>query len=235
MTTDPTPAAPAHGPIELTAPERRILGVLIEKGLTTPDQYPLTLNALVNGCNQKSNRDPITNYDELQVDASLQSLIKKGLAGNATGFAGRVERYSSQMGKMFELRTVEIAVIGELLLRGPQTEGELRIRATRMRPIPDLPALHEILTKLRTAAPPFIVRLTPEGVSRGVRYTHTFYTAAEMKRVLAEEANRAPEGDEGDGDGAPAPVRASEADELRARIATLEERVAALERRLPPA
>lgn len=216
--------------MELTAIERRILGVLIEKGLTTPDQYPLTLNALVNGCNQKSNRDPITNYDELLVDNSLQTLIKKGLAGNATGFSGRVERYSSQMGKMYELRTVDISVIGELLLRGPQTEGELRIRASRMRPIADLPALHEILTKLRTTVPPFVVRLTPEGISRGVRYTHTFYTTNEMKRILSEEATRAPEADDAN-EGAPAPVRASEADELRARIASLEERVAALERR----
>lgn len=224
--------------MELTSTERRILGVLIEKGMTTPEQYPLTMNALVNGCNQKSNRDPITNYDELQVDAALQLLIKKGLVINATGSSGRVDRFSSQMGKFFELRSVEIAIIGELLLRGPQTEGELRNRASRMREIEDLPALHELLTKLRTATPPFVKRLTPEGVSRGVRYTHTFYTYSEMKRVLAEEATRAPDDAPSSSGGeaaGPEPVRAVEADILRARILALEERVAALERRMPPA
>lgn len=225
-------AGPAR-PVELSPMERRILGVLIEKGLTTPEQYPLTLNSLVNGCNQKSNRDPITNYDEVQVDSALQSLIKKGLAANATGFSGRAERFSSQMGKMYELRTVEVAILGELLLRGPQTEGELRIRASRMRPIDDMPTLHELLTKLKSSQPAFVVRLTPEGMSRGVRYTHTFYPAAELKRIQTDELSRAPEPAEERGE--PAPVRASEADELRARIAVLEARVAALEQRRPPA
>ncbi|MBI3819323.1 MAG: DUF480 domain-containing protein [Planctomycetes bacterium] len=227
--TVPPAPSPSHGPIELTPIERRVLGVLIEKGLTTPEQYPLTLNALVNGCNQKSNRDPIVNYDEVQVDSALQLLIRKGLAANATGFSGRAERFSSQMGKMYELRTVEIAVIGELMLRGAQTEGELRIRASRMRPIEDLPALHEILTKLRAATPPFIVRLTPEGHSRGVRHTHTFYMSGEMKRIISEEATRAPDAGETAFEIAPPPPDVLA--ELRAQIASLEARIAALERK----
>jgi uncharacterized protein YceH (UPF0502 family) len=221
--------------MELTPIERRVLGVLIEKGLTTPDQYPLTLNALVAGCNQKSNRDPITNYDEPQVDATLQSLIGKELVGNATGFAGRVERFSSQMGRRFELRSVEVAVIGELLLRGPQTEGELRIRASRMRPIADLAALTEILVKLQAATPPFVVRLSPEVQHRGVRYTHGLYPPAELKKLVAAEASFLPAEGEASATRTPQISNGSpdESSELRARIAVLESRVDALERRLP--
>jgi hypothetical protein len=170
------------------------------------------------------------NVDELQVDAALQSLVEKGLVVNSTGSSGRVDRFSSQMGKFYELRSVEIAILGELLLRGPQTEGELRIRASRMRDIPDLGVLAELLTKLRTANPPFVVRLTPEGISRGVRYTHTFYTKNEMRRILADEATAAPATE---AEPAAAPMEPSEADTLRARIAALEERVAALERKIP--
>jgi hypothetical protein len=226
--------------MELTPIERRVLGVLIEKGLTTPDQYPLTLNALVAGCNQKSNREPITNYDEPQVDATLQALIGKELVANATGFAGRVERFSSQMGRRFELRSVEVAVIGELLLRGPQTEGELRIRASRMRPIADLPALAEILAKLQSSSPPFVVRLSPEGQHRGVRFTHTFYPAGELAKLKAAEASFAPS--EIEANAARAASAPGEADKsgkpdenttnLHARIAALEARVESLERRL---
>jgi hypothetical protein len=222
--------------LELTPLERRVLGVLIEKGLTTPDQYPLTLNALVNGCNQKNNRDPITNYDEIQVDAALQTLIRKGVAANATGFGGRVERYNSQMGKMFELRSVEVGVIGELLLRGPQTEGELRIRASRMRPIADLDALEEILKKLRETQPPFVVRLSPSGQVRGVRYAHAFYPAGELAKIRASESEApsssiAPmQGDDDSGESVPlAQTHNSTNAELLRRIASLEDRVRKLE------
>lgn len=213
-------------PIDLGPVERRVLGTLIEKGLTTPDQYPLTLNALVAGCNQKSNRDPVTQYDETQIDGALQSLIGRGLVANATGFSGRAERFSSQMGRAFELRSAEVAVLGELLLRGPQTEGELRIRASRMRPIADLPALHEILAKLRSFTPPLVVRLGPEGSTRGVRHTHAFCPKAELDSILAAEPER------GAGAKESAPPPPGEVEALRARVAALEEKFAALERRL---
>ena len=220
--------------MELTPIERRVLGVLIEKGLTTPDQYPLTLNALVAGCNQKSNRDPITNYDEPQVDATLQSLIGKELVGNATGFAGRVERFSSQMGRRFELRSVEVAVIGRLLLRGPQTEGELRIRASRMRPIADLAALTEILVKPRRRR-----RRSSCGSPRGATPRRALHprplSPAELKKLVAAEASFLPAEGEASATRTPQISNGSpdESSELRARIAVLESRVDALERRLP--
>jgi uncharacterized protein YceH (UPF0502 family) len=233
MTTDAPP--PAAAPPELSAVERRVLGVLIEKGLTTPDQYPLTMNALENGCNQKSNREPVTSYDGVQLDGALQLLFRKGLAANATGTGGRVERFSSQMGKAFELRSVDVAVVGELLLRGPQSEGELRARASRMRPIQDLTALEEILTKLSSSAPPLVVRLTPPGRTRGVRYAHNFYPPHELAKLRASEAqarDAEPEASpaaEPDAEAAPPPAALHE---VLTRLARLEARVQELESRL---
>ncbi|MBL8693552.1 MAG: DUF480 domain-containing protein [Planctomycetes bacterium] len=227
---DPTPSSSAPARLVLSAVERRVLGTLIEKGMTTPEQYPLSLNALVNGCNQKSNRDPIVAYDEPTVDGALQSLIKRGLAANTTGFSGRVERYSSIVGRALELTSVEIAVLGELLLRGPQTEGELRIHASRMKPIADLETLGSILTKLRNFTPPLVARLTPEGVSRGVRWTHLCYSDRELERIRAEEAGRPAATEEVSPaamDGA-APAEPG----LAARVAALESRLDTLERKL---
>ncbi len=207
-----------------------MLGVLIEKGMTTPDQYPLTLNALVTGCNQKSNREPVSSYTDSQVEEALQSMIAKGLAANATGFSGRVERFSSQMGRVFELRGVEIAVLGELLLRGAQSEGELRARASRMKPIADLGELAAILERLASTSPPFVVRLTPSGVSRGVRWTHGFYPEPELLAVIARESHRETADDAEPAPRAPAAAPPGEIESLRARIAALEARVGALER-----
>src|SRR5947209_5000401 len=126
----PPPAAPATGPWPVLSPnERRVLGVMIEKGKTTPDAYPLSVNAVVTGSNQKSNRDPLLNLNDLDVEEALAEVQQKGLAMKVIG--GRVERWRHLVYEKWQIDKVEIAILGELLLRGAQTEGELRARASR--------------------------------------------------------------------------------------------------------
>ena len=126
--------------VPLTPRERRVLGVLVEKAKTTPEYYPLSVAAIVTGCNQKSNRDPVTNYDQDDVEETLHSLRKKGAVILVEG-GGRVARWKHTLYDWLKVSKVELAVMAELLLRGPQTEGELRGRASRMEPLADLPAL----------------------------------------------------------------------------------------------
>ncbi|HEY1859498.1 MAG TPA: DUF480 domain-containing protein, partial [Gemmataceae bacterium] len=143
----------------LGALERRILGVLIEKAKTTPDAYPMSLNGLTTGANQKSNRDPLLNLSEDEVEETLLGLNKQGLVSKITG--GRVERWRHMLYEGWRADKVELAILAELLLRGPQTEGELRGRASRMEPIDDLEALRNVLRKLVERR--LVIYLTPEG------------------------------------------------------------------------
>ena len=129
-------AAGGAGPswVPLAPRERRVLGVLVEKAKTTPEYYPLSVAAIVTGCNQKSNRDPVTNYDQDDVEDTLHSLRKKGAVILIEG-GGRVARWKHTLYDWMKVSKVELAVMAELLLRGPQTEGELRARASRMEPL----------------------------------------------------------------------------------------------------
>lgn len=129
--------------------EARVLGVLIEKALTTPDQYPLSLNALVSGCNQKSNRDPLMLVSEAEARLTIDGLRMKHLAGITHPSGARVERYTHAAAETLGLPRPSLAVLAELLLRGPQAPGELRGRASRMAPIDSLEALQEILDRLQ--------------------------------------------------------------------------------------
>jgi uncharacterized protein YceH (UPF0502 family) len=158
--------------------ERRVLGVLVEKAKTTPDAYPLSVNALVTGCNQKSNRDPILNLTDLEVEDALARCQKKGLAIKITG--GRVVRWKHNLYDAWNVNKVELAVLGELLLRGPQTEGELRSRASRMEPIDDLDALRHVLRPLVERK--LVVYLTSEE-RRGAMLTHGFHDPQELERL----------------------------------------------------
>jgi uncharacterized protein YceH (UPF0502 family) len=162
--------------------ERRVLGVLIEKAKTTPDAYPLSLNALVTGCNQKSNRDPVMNLSDGEVENALAGLQKKTLVNRLQG-SGRVERWRHLAYETWKVDKVEIAVLTELLLRGAQTEGELRGRASRMEPIEDLDQLRVILKRLTERG--FVTYLTPEG-RRGTVLTHGFYATAELERLRTQ-------------------------------------------------
>jgi uncharacterized protein YceH (UPF0502 family) len=131
----------------LTAIQRRVVGVLVEKAKTTPDAYPLTLNALTNGCNQKSNRHPHTELASEEVERALEELRELCAVAEIQS-GGRVAKYRHYMYEWLGVDKVELAVMAELLLRGEQTIGELRGRASRMEPIPDLNALRPILDSL---------------------------------------------------------------------------------------
>jgi len=160
--------------------QRRVLGVLVEKAKTTPEAYPLSLNALVTGSNQKSNRDPVLDLTEQDVEEALAACQKNLLAIKITG--GRVERWRLGLYEAWKVDKVELAILAELLLRGPQTEGELRARASRMEPIADLDALRAISKSL--AERRLVVYLTEEG-RRGTVLTHGFHEPHELERLRA--------------------------------------------------
>ena len=156
--------------------ERRIVGTLVEKAKTTPDVYPMSINSLVAGCNQKSNRDPVMDVDEDQVQEALESLQEKGLAITVQG--GRVDRWRHALYEVWIVNKVELAILTELLLRGPQTEGELRTRASRMEPIDDLEQLRYKLQPLTERK--LVIYFSKPG-SRGAMLTHGFHTPEELE------------------------------------------------------
>ena len=158
--------------IILTDVETRVLGSLVEKELTTPEYYPLSLNALVNACNQKSNRDPVMNLDEESVREALRTLDKKGLAGAADNMVSRVSKYEHRLQEAYNFTRHEIAVLSELLLRGPQTPGELRSRADRMHKFDDLGIVQSTLQRLMKREPPLVTVLPRQPGTKEARYAH---------------------------------------------------------------
>jgi len=241
MSTDnhATAEAPLVLPV-LSVNERRVLGVLVEKAKTTPDTYPLSINALVTGCNQKSNRDPLLDLTQDEVEEALTGVQQKGLAIKITG--GRVVRWRHNLYEAWRLGKVELAVMGELLLRGPQTEGELRGRASRMEPIADLDSLRALLRPM--AERRLVCYLSPEG-RRGTVLTHGCHAPEEVEHLRTRHKADA-FGSEGDEPSAVPAARATqypttpaletrlaqacaELSELRQRVAALEERLEALE------
>jgi uncharacterized protein YceH (UPF0502 family) len=159
-------------PLHLTPVETRALGALIEKEITTPDYYPLSLNALVNACNQKSNRDPEMNLDDRAVEAALHSLTQKNLAGRADNMDSRVTKYEHRLQEAFNFNRLETAILCELLLRGPQTPGELRSRAERMHHFDDLNEVLSTLQRLIKFDPPLVAILPRQPGTKEQRYTH---------------------------------------------------------------
>ena len=158
--------------ILLTDVETRVLGSLVEKELTTPEYYPLSLNALVNACNQKSSRDPVMNLDEEAVREALRTLEKKGLAGPADNMVSRVSKYEHRLQEAYNFTRHEIAILAELLLRGPQTPGELRSRADRMHKFDDLGIVLTTLRKLMEREPPLAKLLPRQPGTKEARYAH---------------------------------------------------------------
>jgi len=148
--------------------EARVFGVLVEKALTTPDQYPLSTNAATNGCNQKTNRDPVLTLEEHEVAGALTRLADRYLARRVFPGNSRVEKFAHNGKEALGLEAAPMAVLAELLLRGPQTPGELRARAARMAPIDSLEALAEILARLIERG--YVRRLDPAPGSRAERY-----------------------------------------------------------------
>jgi uncharacterized protein YceH (UPF0502 family) len=214
---------------ELDPTERRIVGVLIEKALSTPAYYPMTLNALVAACNQKNNRDPVTGYAEFEVEGALRSLFEKKWVTYAEG-SGRTRKWRHRVDEQLGLSAQELAVLAELLLRGPQQPGELRTRCERMAPIPTPEALLEILDAMAKRSPPLVVRLGRQSGERADRYGQTLAPdgAAPAPVPAAQAAPAAAEPARGAGH-APAPAPASG---LAERVGRLESQVAELRREI---
>jgi uncharacterized protein YceH (UPF0502 family) len=159
---------------KLTASEVRVLGSLIEKDITTPEYYPLSLNALVNACNQKTNRDPVMQLNEASVRGALDSLQDQRVAGPARGADSRVTKYEQRLQEVFNFTRPEIAVLCVLLLRGPQTPGELRGRAERMHRFEALEEVQSALQKLMQREPPLAKVLPRQPGTKESRYAHLF-------------------------------------------------------------
>ena len=203
---------------ELDAAEARVLGSLLEKEIATPEYYPLSLNALINACNQKTNRDPVVSYDAAVVENALDGLRAKGLAVRITGGDSRVPKHAHRLTEKFNLGRREAAVLCVLLLRGPQTVGELRGRTERLYGFDSLEAVESILNRLsalETGA--FVKRLQRQAGFKEVRYAHLFG---------GDLAEREPEPISDAGPAGPREPGPSD----RERIAALEAEVAALKR-----
>jgi uncharacterized protein len=164
---------------DLTLHETRVIGCLIEKEVTTPDQYPLSLNALTNACNQKSNRDPVLDLDEVTVQQVVDQLMKKRLVSEQSGYGSRVPKFqhlfcNTPFGTL-KFSPQELGIVCELLLRGPQTPGELRSRASRLCPFGDVNEVEAALSRLASRDDgPFVMRLAREPGRRESRYAHLF-------------------------------------------------------------
>jgi len=216
--------------IELAPIEARVIGCLIEKQITTPDQYPLSLNALVNACNQKSNRDPVMSADEAEIQTTLDHLARKHLVIEKSGFGSRVPKYqhrfcNTEFGTL-KFTPQELAIVCELLVRGPQTPGELRTRAARMASFSEVGQVESALESLSSRADgPFVVRLPREPGRRDSRYAHLFSGAVAIPDLTEEsitQPSTAP---------TPAPSRL---ERLEEEVRQLKEELKAIKARLPP-
>jgi uncharacterized protein YceH (UPF0502 family) len=165
---------PLHDPIVLTPTEARVLGALVEKEVATPDYYPLSLNALLNACNQRSNRDPVMDLNEDEVRDALVGLQEHRLAGPAQGADSRVSKYEHRLGEAFNFSRAETALLCVLLLRGPQTPGELRGRTERMHRFEEIGDVLGGLQKLMEREPPLVAVLPRQPGTKESRYAHLF-------------------------------------------------------------
>jgi hypothetical protein len=204
--------------VTLTEIEARVLGSLIEKDITTPDYYPLSLNALVNACNQKNNRDPVMNLDEETVRQALGTLQEKRLAGPTSGADSRVTKFEHRLQEVFNFDRREIPVVCVLLLRGPQTPGELRSRTDRMYHFEALDDVVSTLDRLAQREPPLARVLPRQPGTKESRYTHLF--SGEPAMADRTDVARAP---------SPANPGSNSATD---RLTTLEEEVARLRQEL---
>ncbi|MBM3062088.1 DUF480 domain-containing protein [Citrobacter braakii] len=203
---------------ELTATEARVIGCLLEKQVTTPEQYPLSVNGVVTACNQKTNREPVMNLSESDVQDQLDNLVKRHFLRTVSGFGNRVTKYeqrfcNSEFGNL-KLSTGEVALITTLLLRGAQTPGELRSRASRMYEFSDMAEVESTLEKLATREDgPYVVRLAREPGKRESRYMHLFCGDVDEAMATTDELPAA-------------------SGDLQARVDALETDVAELKQRL---
>jgi len=178
---------PRSEPVQLTLAEARVLGALVEKEVTTPDYYPLSLNALMNACNQRSNREPVMDLDEEAMRQALHGLEDLGLAGRARGADGRVTKYEHWLGEAFNFSRAETALVCVLLLRGPQTPGELRGRTERLHRFDEISEVLAGLQKLMEREPALVAVLPRQPGTKEARYAHLLSGNVEAA-VAAENA-----------------------------------------------
>lgn len=207
--------------IELTPLEARVIGALIEKEITTPDQYPLSLKGLTVACNQKSNREPVLNLEELQVQDIVDALSSRNLAAEVT-FGGRVTKYKHRFCNtefsQLHLNKKELAVVCVLFLRGPQTPGELRSRSGRLCDFADVSEVESVLQRLQEREDgPFVVKLEREPGKRESRYSHLFSGEPELS-VSSEFIEQ--------------PFAASDRQQLEDRVLVLEDEVELLRKQV---
>ena len=205
---------------QLSPLEARVIGCLLEKQVTTPEQYPLSINGVVTACNQKTNREPVMTLSEAGVQEQLDTLVKRHYLRTVSGFGNRVTKYeqrfcNSEFGDL-KLSTAEVALVTTLLLRGAQTPGELRGRAQRMHEFSDMAEVENTLERLATREDgPFVVRLPREPGKRESRYMHLFSGEVDLQSLAAVQ-----------------PESALIDDDLRSRVEALEGEVAELKQRL---
>jgi uncharacterized protein len=212
----------------LTEVEARVLGALIEKEVTTPEYYPLSLNALLNACNQKSNRDPGMHLDEEAVRTALRGLNEQFLARSAGGDS-RVAKYEHRLGETFNFDRKETAILCELLLRGPQTPGELRSRAERMHPFEDLSEVQTTLQRLLRREPPLVVLLARQPGMKEARYAHLLSGDVAVAEPEHQEVAAARPDGHAVSRGSPANTAAAgDVQRLEGTVAALREEVASL-------
>jgi uncharacterized protein YceH (UPF0502 family) len=219
---------PPSEPIVLTANEARVLGALVEKEITTPDYYPMSMNALVNACNQRSNREPVMDLDEDTVRQALHGLEDLRLAGRARGADGRVTKYEHWLGEAFNFTRAETALMCVLLLRGPQTPGELRGRAERMHRFDEIGEVLAGLQKLMEREPVLVAVLPRQPGTKESRYAHLLSGTVEAA-VAAENSFVRREG--GMIAGADAGLEARVV-QLEATVAELRQEVATLRKKI---
>jgi uncharacterized protein len=207
--------------IVLNSAEARVLGALVEKDITTPDYYPLSLNALINACNQKNNREPVTNFDEETVRLALRNLSDKRLAGPASGADGRVTKYEHRLPEVFNFTRPETAILCVLLLRGPQTPGELRGRGERMHRFEDLDEVLSGLQQLMRREPPLAKALGRRPGTKEIRYAHLLSGDVEAWEPPAEMAYSGSVTDDNE-----------RVAHLEAQVATLQSEVAELKQQM---
>jgi uncharacterized protein YceH (UPF0502 family) len=214
--------------IVLTAAEARVLGALVEKEVTTPDYYPMSMNALINACNQRSNREPVTDLDEDAVRQALHGLEDLRLAGRARGADGRVTKYEHWLGEAFNFSRAETALICVLLLRGPQTPGELRSRTERMHRFDEISDVLAGLQKLMEREPALVAVLPRQPGTKESRYAHLLSGNAESAVATENAFGRSAGGHDAEQDagheGRIAKLEATVA-ELRQEVATLRKRI----------
>ncbi|MFB2774452.1 YceH family protein [Shewanella xiamenensis] len=213
--------------MELTLHEARVIGCLLEKEVTTPEQYPLSLNALTLACNQKTSREPVLELTEAQVQAALDSLNKKRLISEQSGFGSRVVKYKHRFCNTefseLQLSSAAVAIICLLLLRGPQTPGELRTRSNRLHDFKDVLEVEACIKQLMERDKPVLAPLPREPGKRECRYTELFSQGAEQ--ISAASFTNATNADAH-------PLNEQDRQQLEARVTQLEEQVAELKDKL---